>query len=311
MTTDCDSWPPRHWSDGLRFVLTNRLPRSLLTRVMGWLAAIEHPLLVRPVIALWRRWGGLDLSDAARCEFASVRECFTRELRPGARPIDPAPEVLVSPCDAIVGACGEILGGQLFQIKGSPYYFDELVPDPEQRRGLENGRFITLRLTPSMYHRFHAPDDLRLRRIEYVSGDCWNVDPPSLARVARLFCRNTRASVRGTLADGSPLLLVPVAAILVASLRLHVLPMQLCRGYRGARRLEVDRSVRRGEELGWFEHGSTIVLILPASFRLAEGIRVGQRVRMGRPLVQRAAEGRCKPTQITRPSVAKPATKPP
>src|SRR5256885_2076867 len=92
--------------EDLNFLLTNRIPRRLLTRFAGWFAKIQNPLVRDLSLALWRLFARVDLEDAANDRFASLHDCFTRALRAGARPIDPHPARLVSPCDAIVGACG-------------------------------------------------------------------------------------------------------------------------------------------------------------------------------------------------------------
>src|SRR5262245_38490685 len=96
--------------EDLNFLLTNRIPRRLVTQLMGWFSKIEQPLVRDLSIGVWRLFSDLDLSEAKRSHFTSMHDCFIRELREGARPIDPDPDVLVSPCDAIVGACGPIAG---------------------------------------------------------------------------------------------------------------------------------------------------------------------------------------------------------
>jgi phosphatidylserine decarboxylase len=138
-----------------------------------------------------------------------------------------------------------------------------------------------------MYHRFHAPHDGRIEHVTYLSGDTWNVNPIALARVERLFCRNERAVLRLRLARGGHrLAIVPVAAILVASLRLHFLDVLLHLRYRGPNEMPCDTAVAKGQELGWFEHGSTIIVFAPRGFELAEGIRSGTGIRMGQPLMR-------------------------
>src|SRR5262249_7747270 len=117
--------------EDLNFLLTNRIPRGLATRLVGRIARIEDPLFSRAAIALWRFFGDVDLDDAARTDFASLRDCFIRELKPGARPVDPNPSIVASPCDAQVGACGPIDGETLIQAKGFPYSLRDLLVDPE------------------------------------------------------------------------------------------------------------------------------------------------------------------------------------
>jgi phosphatidylserine decarboxylase len=101
--------------EDLNFLLTNRVPRIALTRLMGWFSQIRSPLLARLSIAVWRQFTELDLSEARKTSFESLHDCFIRELKPGARPFDADPEVMASPCDAMVGACGEVQGTQVFQ----------------------------------------------------------------------------------------------------------------------------------------------------------------------------------------------------
>lgn len=274
--------------EDLNFLLTNRVPRIALTRCMGWFSRLRSPLLARASIAVWRLFTDLDLADAKQQRFASLHECFTRELQPGARVVDPRPDVLASPCDAIVGAGGKVGDGTLLQAKGMPYRIEDLFGSTEAAAPFIGGQYLTLRLTSSMYHRFHAPDDATLEHVTYLAGDTWNVNPIALARVERLFCRNERAAIRLRLADGTPLALVPVAAILVASIRLHALDVRLHLRWRGPTEMPCQVRVKRGEELGWFEHGSTIIVFVPPGFVPAEGMGAGQRIRMGQALLRRA-----------------------
>ena len=274
--------------EDINFLLTNRVPRRLLTQFMGWFSRIERPLVRDLSLAAWRLFTDLDLSDAKRTSFASLHECFTRELKPGARPVDPREDVLVSPCDGIVGACGAIAGTTLFQAKGFPYALEDLFGDADTAVRYRDGLYVTLRLTSAMYHRFHAPGAASVRRVTYIAGDTWNVNPIALKRIERLFCRNERAAIELRLADGGgPLMLVAVAAILVASIRLRFLEGPLHRGYSGPHVIDCRVPVERGDEMGWFEHGSTILVFAPAGFALAEGIAEGRRVRMGEALLGR------------------------
>lgn len=271
--------------EDLNFLLTNRLPRRLATRVVGRVAAVEHPLVSRPALAAWRFFAGVDLSDSATTRFRSLRDGFTRALRPGARAFDPDPATVASPCDAIVGAHGAIEEGRLHQVKGFPYRLADLVPDPAVAERFRDGRFVTLRLTAGMYHRFHAPHDLVVEGVTYLSGDCWNVNPIALKRVERLFCRNERAVVEARLAaTGASMLLVPVAAILVASIRLTFLDTERTLRDFGSVRVACDAALAKGEEMGWFEHGSTIIVFLPAGATLSPTLAEGAPMRAGEPL---------------------------
>jgi phosphatidylserine decarboxylase len=277
--------------EDINFLLTNRIPRAAITRFMGWFSKIENPLVRDFSIACWRLFSDLDLSEAKKTEFTSLHDCFTRELKPGLRPFDSDPATVASPSDGIVGAFGRIADTELFQVKGAPYSLLDLLGDPQLVEQHRNGRFITLRLTSSMYHRFHAPSDARIERVTLIHGDTWNVNPIALKRVERLFCKNERAVIRTRLRTGEPLTLVPVAAILVASVRLHFLDLTLNAQTRGPTVFPCDVEVRKGEELGWFEHGSTIIILAPADFEFGEKVTEGARVRAGQPLMRKPMGG--------------------
>jgi phosphatidylserine decarboxylase len=281
--------------EDLNFLLTNRIPRAALTRFMGWFGKIEQPLVRDLSIACWRLFSDLDLSEARKTSFTSLHDCFTRELRPGLRPSDPDPSVVVSPCDAIIGAFGLIQDAELFQIKGAPYSLLDLLGDPALVDEHRNGRFITLRLTSSMYHRFHAPHDCMIEQVTFIHGDTWNVNPIALKRVERLFCKNQRAVLRTRLATGEAVTLVPVAAILVASIRLHFLDVVLNAETRGPTVFSCSVNVRKGEELGWFEHGSTIIVLAPDHFEFCDTVLESARIDAGRPLMSKRPRGPANP----------------
>jgi phosphatidylserine decarboxylase len=273
--------------EDLNFLLTNRIPRAALTRFMGWFSKIENPVIRDASIACWRLFSDLDLSEARKTSFKSLHDCFTRELRPGLRPPDPDPSIVVSPCDAIIGAFGAIADTELFQVKGAPYSLLDLLGDPALVEAHRNGRFVTLRLTSSMYHRFHAPHDAHITQVNFISGDTWNVNPIALKRIERLFCKNERAVIRTRLAGGEYLTLVPVAAILVASIRLHFLDLLLNADTPGPATFPCDVSVRKGDELGWFEHGSTIIVLAPDRFEFCDDVKESARIFAGQPLMRR------------------------
>jgi phosphatidylserine decarboxylase len=273
--------------ESLNFLLTNRIPRRSLTRFMGWFSRIELPWIRASSIAIWRFLADVDLSDARQTRFRSLHECFTRELKPDARPVDADQKVLVSPCDAIVGAMGQVADGVVLQAKGRPYRLIELLGDDERVRYYANGWYATLRLTAGMYHRFHAPYACRVEQVTYVPGDTWNVNPIALKRVDALYCRNERATISCRLEASDHLItLVPIAAILVASIQLHFLDLLLHLRYRGPNRIACDATLDKGQEMGWFQHGSTIIVFAPSSFSFCPAIHEGARVRMGQPLLR-------------------------
>jgi phosphatidylserine decarboxylase len=188
-----------------------------------------------------------------------------------------------------VGAFGSVHANLAIQAKGFPYSLKELLGDDSLVERHRGGKFITLRLRASMYHRFHAPCDGRVHRVRYISGDTWNVNPVALKRVERLFCRNERAVLPLELSTPrSYLTLVPVAAILVASIRLHFIPTALNLRYGGASDIPCDSRFVKGQELGYFENGSTIVMFASEDFQFSDNVVEGSTIRAGEPLLTHA-----------------------
>lgn len=278
----------------LNFLLTNRVPRRYLTRLMGWYSKIENRPLTRFSIFIWKLFADdLDLSEAKKRRFSSLHDCFIRELKNGSRQVDAGKDIVTSPCDAIVGACGKIEGTTVYQAKGFPYELGDLIPDKLLQEKYRDGVYVTLRLKSSMYHRFHAPVDCRVNHIDYISGDTWNVNPVALKRIEKLFCKNERAvvdldlAIDKTVSDEKGILMVPVAAILVASMKFHCLGQNLDLQYKGPNRLACNAQYKKGEEMGYFQHGSTIILFATANYKLYEDISKDHRIFMGQPLLSK------------------------
>jgi phosphatidylserine decarboxylase len=272
--------------EGINFALTNRIPRRALTRFAGWFSKIEQPAVRDLSIAAWRLFCDVDLSDARKTEFRSLHDCFIRELKDDARPIDPAANLLVSPCDGIVGASGAIADGLLLQVKGSAYGLDELLRDPALVALCRNGRYVTLRLTAGMYHRFHAPHACHVNEVAHIAGDAWNVNPATLKRVDKIYCRNERAILRLDIAGGGSVILVAVAAVLVAGIRLRFLEFPTDGRKRDWSTRVADVRLAKGEEMGWFEHGSTIIVLTPDGYDLCSNLTPGHTIRMGEPIAR-------------------------
>lgn len=267
------------------FIVTNGIPRYLSTRLMGWYSDLPSKTLTKLSIAVWRWFASdLDLSDSEQQQFDSLQACFTRKLRLGSRVIDRDDSVIASPVDAIIGAHGRVADGMAFQLKGMPYTLNELLPGTNFPQKYRDAYFITLRLKSSFYHRFHAPISGTTEKLYYFSGDTWNVNPPALKVVDKLFCRNERAALEISNSDVT-CCLVPVAAILVASMQFNGLDTVIDGRYRGPRKLDYRQCVERGDELGFFRHGSTIVMFVPPEFSLAPQWQQGDKVSMGMALL--------------------------
>ncbi len=274
--------------ENVNFLLTNRIPRRLLTQFMGWFSKIEQPLVRDLSIGLWRFFSGLDLSEAkkaaafAACTIASSASSRMGRARSTADP--KSWSVRVTPLSARAARSPAPIS---FRSRDSPTRWRICSHQRNLVDAHRDGRYVTLRLTSSMYHRFHAPHDCHVDQVTYISGDTWNVNPIALRRVEKLFCKNERAVLRMRLdAADHAITLVPVAAMLVASIRLHCLDVQLGLEHRGPNLFTCDASFRKGQEMGWFEHGSTIIVFAPDGFALCDNVREGDIIRVGQPLMR-------------------------
>jgi phosphatidylserine decarboxylase len=158
-------------------------------------------------------------------------------------------------------------------------------PQSHCSRLLVQAHYATLRLTAAMYHRFRAPHNLRVDQVRHIYGDTFNVNPAALAHIERLFCRNERVIIRTILEKtGHVVTLVPVAAILVAGIRLRFL--DLVGDPRYSTTIPCNSYFAKGQEMGWFEHGSTILVLAPKGIVLCEGVRPTSTIRIGEDLMR-------------------------
>ena len=280
----------KRWTqhEQINFLLTNRIPRRYATLFMGWFSRIRNPVITKVSLSIWKKFAeDLNLEESKKTQFDSLHDCFIRELKKGARAVNPDPKIITSPCDAVIGAHGQIRDIELIQAKGFPYTLKDLLCDDELVNKYRNGVYITLRLKSTMYHRFHAPVDCHVSEVNYISGDTWNVNPIALKRVERLYCKNERAVIDLELKQNpASLALVPVAAILVASMRFNFLDQALDIKYGGPNRISCDAAFTKGQEMGYFQHGSTIILFGTTDFDFYEGLEEGAVIRMGMPMLQ-------------------------
>jgi phosphatidylserine decarboxylase len=271
--------------EDINFLVTNRIPRRYATLAAGWVGRIRHRGFTRLCVKTWSLFDDLRLDEAQTRDFVSLQECFVRKLRADVRPIDSDPCVIGSPCDAEIGAFGDVKEACAIQAKGFPYKLKDLLHDDALVERHRDGKFVTLRLRACMYHRFHSPTAGMIRRVIYVSGDTWNVNPIALKRVENLFCKNERAVIPIELGQtGSCLTLVPIAAILVASIKLNFIPVALNLRHRGVREIACAANFIKGQEMGYFENGSTIVVFASRDFEFSQNVAQGATIRVGQAL---------------------------
>ncbi len=279
------------------FVLLQRLlPLHLVSAAMLWLSRLEWPPAAQLLIGLFGRLYAVDLSEAERdraADYRSLNDYFTRALRPGARRLDPDAASLVAPCDGTVSEAGRLDGDRLLQAtvdaKRHTYTLEALFADAGRARPFIGGSFACIYLAPHDYHRVHAPADCTLSEAWYVPGALYSVNAATARAIPGLYALNERVVLHFT-SPGGPLALVLVGALNVGSISLADLgDCPPSRGRPGAPERLPARRRRyvRGEEVGRFNLGSTVIVVTgPGAVRLAPSLGAGARVRLGGRLGQ-------------------------
>lgn len=284
-----DAFRAKVAATSLRFV-----PRKRLSRLMGRLADLEaSPDVLERAIATFSRVYGVDMSEAEVPEggFASFDAFFTRTLRPGARPVAADPDVLVSPADGRLDDVGAIDGDGSFVVKGHVYRTAELLGLPALAPAFAGGAFAVVYLAPPDYHRVHAPVAGQVSSVCHVDGTLLPVNEIGTRHFPNLFARNERVSVVQRLPGRGSVASILVGAIGVGRISLSFDALQTNSGSRGETREygESGPNIQKGEELGMFHLGSTVVLLASADARVRWTANTGIRVRMGEGIAKLGA----------------------
>ncbi|TGD73085.1 phosphatidylserine decarboxylase [Mangrovimicrobium sediminis] len=253
--------------DDFFIFLQHLVPQHLLSRFTGWLASLEHPVWLKNwVIGRFVSHFKVDMSEAGEPDYrryANFNAFFTRALREGARPLAAAD--VVSPADGVVSQAGEIVGGRMLQAKGHTFSLIELLGgDPERAADYADGSFATIYLSPRDYHRVHMPIDGELVCSTYVPGDLFSVNGTTATHVDNLFARNERLVCHFDTPAG-PMAMVLVGAMIVAGIETvwagQVAPPPALPTTRDYRHSPAPVRLARGEEMGRFMLGSTVILV--------------------------------------------------
>jgi phosphatidylserine decarboxylase len=264
-------------------------PGALYSALVGVTARTAVPsFLRRAAYQMFARVVGADLSEADQDlrDYRTFGEMFARRLQPGLRTVEGGESVIVSPCDGRIAAAGSIHAGTLIQAKGREYTVAELVADDDLAAQLHDGRFLTVYLSPRDYHRVHVPVAGSLTGYRYLPGTLWPVSARFAQRVDRLLARNERAVVPLQTEYGL-VVVVLVGAAGVGNLWLSMDDHET-RGWRQTfgwaepKRVELPPTkVQRGDEIGAFYLGSTVIMLLPEKAKLKSDLIDGGTLRMG------------------------------
>lgn len=264
------------------------LPQHALSRVVHWLTRRSAGPLKRAAIRAFIRLLKVDMSDAVVSDpaaFENFNAFFTRELKPGARPLAPAGHRLLSPVDGAISQLGVVADESLYQAKGHRYQLADLLNDEMLAQEFAAGKFATIYLAPYNYHRIHMPADGRLRSCQLVPGRLFSVNGATAATVPRLFARNERVVC---VFDGEhgPFIMVLVGALFVGSIE-TVWAGEITPGKnRRAGTLDAGQpQLQRGAEMGRFNMGSTVILLDASSEPgWLSGLGAGSTLRVGEAL---------------------------
>ena len=285
--------------DKIKVRLQYWIPQHALTRFVGMLASAKAGGLTTAVISWFIKRYNVNMDEALHSEpthFATFNEFFVRELKEGMRPISEGNDVITHPADACVSQFGPIQDGKLIQAKNHDYTALELLGGDEKlAEEFNDGKFATLYLSPSDYHRVHMPCDGTLRQMIYVPGDLFSVNPLTAANVPNLFARNERVvSIFDT--EFGPMAQVLVGATIVGSIEQvwagTITPPGGNTVHRWDYPAEGDKSVilKKGEEMGRFKLGSTVInLFANDQIHFDESMQLGQPTLMGAPYAHRSS----------------------
>ena len=272
------------------FVLSQYItPQLGVSNLAGRLADNDRsPALKNRVIKWFIGRYGVDMSEAAEPNpeaYATFNDFFTRELKPGIRPLADGEKTLVSPVDGAISQLGQVTGDRVFQAKGQSFSLSELLGGEEATTApFADGEFSTIYLSPKDYHRIHMPMAGTLRQMIHVPGKLFSVNPVTAENVPNLFARNERVVCIFDTASG-PMALVLVGAMIVGSVETRwagvVVPGRrqvTSTLYEGEQAITFDK----GEEMGRFRLGSTVIMVMPKGAVSWNSNQVaGKTVRMG------------------------------
>ena len=264
------------------------LPRHWMTALVWRIARIRHPATKDFLITRFARLFDVDLEEVkldVPSGFETFNDFFIRELKDGAREIDDDADAIVAPVDGTVSAAQRIRGDTLFQAKGIDYSLDDLLAtDLDEAARFVDGHFATIYLAPYNYHRIHAPLTGELVAARYIPGDLFSVNEATVSKLNGLFRRNERLVMHFRTATG------PVAVIFVGALNVGSISTPWTGEIRPRKAGVVDvldvssqpQRVEKGDLLGWFNMGSTVILLLPpGACEWDDDLQPGKTVRMG------------------------------
>jgi len=266
------------------------VPQHLLSRIAGKLAASKNIKLKNTLISYFLNNYEINMNEALNenaLEYESFNDFFTRDLKQDARPISQGGNVIISPADGVVSQFGSIKSGEIFQAKGRAFtLLDFLGGNEKISNEFVDGSFATIYLSPKDYHRVHMPFSGTLKSMDYIPGDLFSVNPVTVDSVDNLFSRNERLSCLFD-TDNGPMAVVLVGAMIVAGIRVtwKITPFRKNRKiqhFTYPKEGEGSVQLNKGEELGRFLLGSTVIICFPHNkIKWNSNIQANSTLKMG------------------------------
>ena len=264
------------------------LPRNSFNRFCGIIADTQFPrFLLTLLIRLFSWKYGVNLKEASKhvSEYKNFNEFFARKLLPGSRILDPDKDTVLSPVDGILGESGIINNEVLIQAKGLEYRLEDLLKDSGKSYLYDGGVFITIYLAPYNYHRIHSMVSGEVRQFCYIPGDLWTVSPLGVHHVPELFARNERL-ITYFETDKGECALVKIGATVVGRMRVFYNDITSNRSGGAFQKnvLESPVRVERGDEVGLFELGSTVICLFPPGQIELNELKIDQKILLGQAI---------------------------
>lgn len=264
------------------------LPQHALSKFAGWVACCKFPPLKNYLIQWFIRRYGVNMEEAVSdnlADYENFQSFFIRTLKPSLRPIAQEKNQMVSPVDGIVSQIGGIQAGRIFQAKGFDFTVGELMGgQTSSANRFSGGQFATFYLAPKDYHRVHMPLTGRLLSTTYIPGRLFSVSPQTANQIPRLFARNERlVCLFETLAG--PMAVVFVGAMIVGSIStVWAKDITRTKTIQFLEYVNTNITIQKGEELGYFKLGSTVILLFGGQVNWDKELREGSEVKMGEKL---------------------------
>ncbi|MEH6396273.1 archaetidylserine decarboxylase [Pseudoalteromonas sp.] len=282
--------------DKFKIAMQYAMPKHFVSRMVGKLAAAKAGALTTTLIKLFIKQYKIDMSEAQYSDpahYKTFNEFFTRPLKDGVRPLTTESDIIAHPVDGAISQLGPIVEGQLIQAKGHNYSLQALLGGSEQDTApFLGGDFATIYLAPKDYHRIHMPIDGTLSKMIYVPGDLFSVNPLTAQNVPNLFARNERVVAIFDTEIG-PLAMVLVGATIVASIETiwagTVTPPAGKDVFSWNYKTSGENAItlKKGEEMGRFKLGSTVILAWGADKAdILDDQKPGTVTRMGTPFAK-------------------------